>query len=116
MLRFTAVVAGFSTLVTVLTFAHNDVSPSQKSIMAPVERGTLSKTITATGTVEARLTVDVSSQLSGRVADVFVSFNDSVRAGQPIARLDQAIFGARVTEAAAALNVATASAEVQQVA
>jgi len=116
MLRSTVVVAGFSTLLTGLTFAHNDVLPSQKFITAPVERGTLSKTVTATGTVEARLTVDVSSQLSGRVADVFVSFNDTVSAGQPIARLDQRIFGARVTEAAAALNVATASAEVQQVA
>ena len=37
-------------------------------------------------------------------------------AGQPIARLDQAIFEARVNEASAALNVATASAEVQQAA
>ncbi|SFV36825.1 efflux RND transporter periplasmic adaptor subunit [Hyphomicrobium facile] len=116
MLRFTAVVAGVSTLITGLTFAHNDVLPSQKFITARVERGTLSKTITATGTVEARLTVDVSSQLSGRVGGVFVSFNDTVRAGQPIARLDRAIFGARVTEAAAALNVATASTEVQQAA
>lgn len=116
MLRFTAVVAGFSTLITGLTFADNDASPSQKFITAPVERAAISKTVTATGTVEARLTVDVSSQLSGRVADVLVSFNDKVRAGQPIARLDQAIFEARVTEAAAALNVATASAEVQRVA
>jgi HlyD family secretion protein len=99
-----------------LTFADNDASPSQKFITAPVERAAISKTVTATGTVEARLTVDVSSQLSGRVADVLVSFNDKVRAGQPIARLDQAIFEARVTEAAAALNVATASAEVQRVA
>jgi HlyD family secretion protein len=35
--------------------------------------------------VEAVITVDVSSQLSGRIADVFVNFNDSVKAGQPIA-------------------------------
>lgn len=116
MLRFTAVVAGFSTLIAGLTFADNDVSRSQKFVTAPVERAAISKIVTATGTVEARLTVDVSSQLSGRVADVLVSFNDKVRAGQPIARLDQAIFEARVTEAAAALNVATASAEVQRVA
>ena len=116
MLRFTAIVAGFSTLITGLTFAKNDTPPSQKFATAPVERAPISKTVTATGTVEARLTVDVSSQLSGRVADVFVSFNDAVRAGQPIARLDQAIFEARVNEASAALNVATASAEVQQAA
>ena len=86
MLRFTAIVAGFSTLITGLTFAKNDTPPSQKFATAPVERAPISKTVTATGTVEARLTVDVSSQLSGRVADVFVSFNDAVRAGQPIAR------------------------------
>lgn len=64
--------------------------------------------------MEAVLTVDVSSQLSGRIADVFVIFNDTVSAGQSIARLDQEIFRARVTEAAAALNVAKASAELQR--
>ena len=45
----------------------------------------------ASGTVEAAVSVDVSSELSGRIADVFVNFNDSVKAGQPIAQIDQAI-------------------------
>ena len=81
MLRFTAIVAGFSTLITGLTFAQNDTPPSQKFVTAP--RGACHdfQTVTATGTVEARLTVDVSSQLSGRVDDVFVSFNDAVSSG-----------------------------------
>ena len=59
------------------------------------------------------MTVDVSSQLSGRIADVFVSFNDAVKAGQPIAQIDPAIFAARVKEARAALNVAKANVRVQ---
>ena len=70
----------------------------------------------ASGAVEAVITVDVSSQLSGRIADVFVSFNDLVKAGQPIAQIDQEIFAARVEEARAALRVAKANAAVQKAA
>ncbi len=112
MLRLSAMAAGFSVLMAGLTVARNEVNPASRFITAPVERGTISKVVKATGTVEAVLKVDVSSQLSGRIADVFVGFNDAVSAGQPIARLDQDIFNARVTEAAAALNVARASAEL----
>ena len=43
----------------------------------------------ASGSVETVLTVEVRSQLSGRIADVFVSFDDWVKAGRPIAQLDQ---------------------------
>jgi HlyD family secretion protein len=84
---------------------RSDVSPVPRFLTASVERGAISRAVTAKGNVEAVLTVDVSSQLSGRIADVFVNFNDTVSAGQPIARLDQEIFRARVTESAAALNV-----------
>lgn len=89
-------------------------SPPPKFITAPVERGTVARVIKATGSVEAVTSVDVSSQLSGRVAEVFVNFNDAVSAGQPIAQLDQEIFAARVSEATAALAVAKTSAEVQR--
>ena len=70
----------------------------------------------ASGTVEAVVSVDVSSQLSGRIAEVFVGFNDTVAAGQPIAQIDQEIFAARVNEARAALRVARATAQVQKAA
>jgi HlyD family secretion protein len=114
MLRIGAVATGLPVLIAGLTFARSDVSPVPRFLTASVERGAISRAVTATGNVEAVLTVDVSSQLSGRIADVFVNFNDTVSAGQPIARLDQEIFRARVTEAAAALNVAKASAELQR--
>ena len=61
-------------------------------ITAPVERGDNFRAVKAAGPVEAVVTVDVGSQLSGRIADVFVNFNDLVKAGQPIAQLDQEIF------------------------
>ena len=85
-------------------------------ITAPVERGKISALVKAAGPVEAVVTVDVGSQLSGRIADVFVNFNDPVKAGQPIARLDQEIFSARVNEAKAGLKVAAAAALVQKAA
>src|SRR6185437_14086515 len=63
--------------------------------------------------VDAKITVDVSSQLSGRMAEVFVNFNDVVKAGQPLAQLDQENFLIAIKEEKAALQVATATAHVQ---
>ena len=83
-------------------------------ITAPVERGAIATIVKATGSVEAVITVDVSSQLSGRISEVLVNFNDQVKAGQPIARVDPEIFAARVNEAKAVLKVAKATALVQQ--
>jgi HlyD family secretion protein len=90
--------------------------PVSAFITAPVERGSISTSVKATGTVDAVITVDVSSQLSGRIAEVFVNFNDTVKAGQPLAQLDREIFVARADEARAALKVAISSARLQQAA
>src|SRR5437762_4926354 len=86
----------------------------QKFITAPVERGTISTFVKATGSVDAVITVDVSSQLSGRISEVLVNYNDDVKAGQPIARVDPEIFAARVNEAKAVLKVAAATAQLQK--
>jgi HlyD family secretion protein len=99
-----------------LGFAYTRQDQASTYITAPVERGTISNIVKATGSVETVRTVDVSSQLSGRIADVFVGFNDLVKAGQPIAQLDQEIFAARVNEATAALKVASASSRLQEAA
>jgi HlyD family secretion protein len=115
-MRF-AVVAVLLLLSAVgLGYTYNQNSPAPTFITAPVERGSIATLVKASGTVEAVVSVDVSSQLSGRIAQVFVNFNDTVRAGQPIAQIDPEIFAARVNEARAALNVGTATAHVQKAA
>ena len=48
------------------------------------------------------------------MAEVFVNFNDVVKAGQPLGRLDPEIFAAKVNEARAALKIAQAGVQVQQ--
>src|SRR5829696_9817353 len=75
-------------------------------LTAAIEEGELRRVITATGTLNAIVNVEVGSQLSGQVAELLVDFNDEVRKGQPLARLDQRSFQARVTEARAAMEVA----------
>jgi HlyD family secretion protein len=96
------------------TYGRDNSAPT--FLTAVVERGSISTVVKASGTVEAVVSVDVSSQLSGRIAEVFVNFNDTVAAGQPIAQIDQEIFTARVNEANAALHVARATAQVERAA
>ena len=75
---------------------------------AVVERGNLVSTIIASGAVNAVVTVDVGSQLSGQIAELLADFNDEVREGQPLARLDPESFEARVRQAEAELEIARA--------
>lgn len=104
------IVAGLVGLAAVgLGVALFGEKPSEATYLtAAVARGDLSTTITAIGTLNAVETVEVGSQLSGQVAELLVDFNDEVREGQPLARLDPRTFESEVREAEAALDVARA--------
>jgi HlyD family secretion protein len=115
-MRFAATAILLSTLAAGLGYAYSQGSSPETFLTAPVERGSISTLVKASGTVEAVVSVDVSSQLSGRIAHVFVNFNDTVKAGEPIAQIDPEIFAARVNEAKAVLSVARATAEVEKAA
>jgi HlyD family secretion protein len=115
-MRFVVVAGLLCALMVGLGYTYGQDSSVPTFLTAAVERGSISTLVKASGTVEAVVSVDVSSQLSGRIAEVFVNFNDSVTAGQPIAQIDQEIFAARVNEARAALRVARATAQVQKAA
>jgi HlyD family secretion protein len=111
------VVAGFlCTLAIGLGYTYSQEHVASTFITAAVERGRISTLVKANGSVESAASVEVSSQLSGRIAEVFVNFNDAVTAGQPIAQIDQEIFAARVNEAKAALSVARAAAQTAKAA
>jgi HlyD family secretion protein len=77
-----------STLLAGVSYTSERDSSRMAFLTAPVERGAITTLVKSTGTLEALVTVAVSSQLSGHIADVFVNFNDTVRAGQPLAKLD----------------------------
>lgn len=71
--------------------------------------GPLRVLVTATGTLQPTNQVDVGSEVSGLIAEIFVDFNDSVTRGQVLARLDTQTLEARVASARASLAVAEAS-------
>lgn len=65
------------------------------------DRGDLQSKVTATGAISALVTVQVGSQVSGRLSQVLVDFNSSVKKGQVIARLEPQLFEAELARARA---------------
>src|SRR4051812_35049689 len=71
-------------------------APAPKFLTLPVERGRLTARVTATGTLSALVTVQVGSQVSGRIAELHADFNSQVKKGQVIAKIDPQLFLASV--------------------
>jgi HlyD family secretion protein len=75
---------------------------------APLTTGSIVREVVATGTVQARRTVEVGAQVSGVVQSLDADYNSVVRKGQVVARLDPSIYSAQLSEARAALTAAEA--------
>jgi HlyD family secretion protein len=77
---------------------------------ATIERGNLQSTVSATGTLNAVTTVSVGTQVSGQVSELLADFNDHVKKGQLLARIDPTLALQAVTDAQANLEKAQAQA------
>src|SRR5512137_2261234 len=73
---------------------------------AKVERGPLTATVAASGTLNPVTSVQVGTQVSGQIKELFVDFNSPVKAGQLIARIDPETFQYRVRHAEADVEAA----------
>jgi HlyD family secretion protein len=73
---------------------------------SPVDRGPITAIVTATGTVNPVVSVQVGSQVSGKVSHLFGDFNSKVTKGQILAQIDQKSFKARLSQARAAMKSA----------
>lgn len=82
----------------------------------PVGKGTIMAQVTANGTLSARGTVLVGAQVSGRVVEIHADFNDRVKKGQVIARLDQSVLQAQIDAAKAQYDLAVANLRKSEVA
>jgi HlyD family secretion protein len=83
-------------------------------LTARVEPGRIAATVNATGTLNAVVTVQVGSQVSGNIQKLFVDYNSPVTENQIIAQIDPAAFETRVSQARATLASAQASVLVAQ--
>lgn len=83
--------------------------PSGKSAQitlntAKIEKGDISTTVTATGTIEPITLVEVGTQVSGVISKIYVDFNSEVKAGQVLAELDKRLLVSELENANANLQ------------
>src|SRR5438445_370619 len=90
------------------------IGNAPKYKLARVEQGPLTAAVSATGNLNAVITVQVGSQVSGQIKALFVDFNSIVKKGQVVARIDPDIFEAKVNQAKADLDSAKAAVLNQQ--
>src|SRR5499426_638339 len=82
---------------------------SEEYITAKVERGAIRNTVSATGTLQAVTTVQVGSQVSGTISELYADFNTVVSKGQVVAQLDPRVYDAQVASQRANLEQARAN-------
>ncbi|MEZ5971594.1 MAG: biotin/lipoyl-binding protein, partial [Hyphomonadaceae bacterium] len=97
-------ITGGAAAVVVLGFmlfgSKDDADPYRT---AAVDRGSITRVVSATGTLQPLVSANVGSTVSGPVQAVLVDFNSQVRAGQVLARLDPTPFQQRIVQAQAQL-------------
>lgn len=73
-----------------------------------LEKGAIVETVTATGTITPISNIDVGTQVSGRIQEIFVDYNSQVQKGQLLALIDPSSFESNVAKEKANLEVAKA--------
>lgn len=84
-------------------------------VTTPVQRATITQVVSSTGTLQAVVTVQVGSQVSGTIEKLFADFNTKVKAGQIVAQLNQDKFRAAEDQARANLLAAQSNIEKSKV-
>ena len=109
------ITAGSIALVLALTglwfYKRAEGSEAPPYRLATVERGNVEATVSSTGKLSAVTTVQVGTQVSGQVSAIYVDFNDHVKKGQLIARIDPTLQQQAVRDAEAGLERAQAQYE-----
>ncbi len=101
--------ASLVVVLAVVAFYFFKGSAQPAYLTTVIDRGDIEAAITATGTVNAVKTVQVGSQVSGNILTLYADFNTKVKEGQLVARIDPAIFQARVDQTRAAQDSAKAA-------
>jgi HlyD family secretion protein len=88
--------------------------PDSKYRTSVVDSGNITQTVTATGTINPVALINVGSQVSGTVVELKADFNDHVKKGQVLLKLDPTIFNAQIRQVEASVASAQASMRLAQ--
>jgi HlyD family secretion protein len=100
-------------LIALIAIAWWLISPASavRYTTVPVTRGAITRTVTATGTVNPELTIIVGTYVSGVIQELYCDYNTEVKKGQVCAKIDPRPFQSAVDQAKANLAVAKAQLE-----
>ena len=104
--------------VAIMYSARSQKAGNAEFFTAVVDKGPLRNVVNATGVVQTVVTVQVGSQVSGQVLEIYADFNSVVKRGQLLAKLDTRNFdaqvlNARATVAASQARVKASEADIQ---
>lgn len=106
------IIAGVVLALSLFSRNKNDIAKYEKKA---IDKGDIEALVITTGSLNPVTTVDVGSQVSGRIDNLYVDFNSKVKEGQVIAELDQSQFITRVKQNEANYKSAEASLEKTKV-
>ncbi len=105
-------VAALAVAAGAVYLAFSKKAPAEdRYVLAALERGDITQTVSANGTLNPVVLVSVGSQISGIVKKLYVDFNDRVKAGEVLAELDPTLMRAQLQQSEA--NVASAEAALK---
>ncbi len=87
--------------------AGGDAAPEYQTTVA--EKSNVVARVSTSGSLQAVVTVDVGSQVSGRIQELYADFNSPVKKGERIAKIDPSLFEAQVVSAQANVSAARAN-------
>jgi HlyD family secretion protein len=91
------VLAGLAVFVWRWRVAHKEPDVTFKT--TPLDKKRITARVTASGTLQATVTVLVGAQVSGRIAKLYADFNSTVKKGELVAKIDPQLFQAAVEQA-----------------
>lgn len=106
------IIAGVVLVLSLFSRNKNDIPKYEKKA---IDKGDIEALVITTGSLNPVTTVDVGSQVSGKIEELYVDFNSRVKEGQVIAELDQSQFITRVKQNEANYKSAEASLEKAKV-
>jgi len=92
-----------------LFFMPKEPKELYRYVTQPLAKGDLTLSVSATGYLEPVENVEVGTEVSGTIDAVYVDYNDIVKKGEPLARLDKTKYQSALSKAEASLNAAKAS-------
>lgn len=109
------VIATIFTILYFLLFSSSSKSEKVEYNTKKVEKGDLSVIVSATGNLEPTNSVEIGIEVSGTIKEIFVDFNDEVKVGQVLAKLDTVKLQSQVDSSVAALAIAKANLKESEV-